>query len=183
VVLYQNGREQGYMEQVLGKMVTEHDTMLCALHPCLDTLTDTLMLQNPQEHTNIVIATPLSYMVRQALNASSYKEQQVSIKLLEWIDKILQSFPNMNIWLLWLPRSIPFVAFKRTKQLALEAIRTANLADIEELHITKNQKKQTKAAAIEEWARQWHQSPHNSLAYQMALMVPLDECPHLSFHI
>jgi hypothetical protein len=64
MVLYQNGREQGHMEQVLGETVMEHDTMLCTLHPCLDTLTDTLTLQNPQEHINIVIATPLSYVVR-----------------------------------------------------------------------------------------------------------------------
>jgi len=71
----------------------------------------------------------------------------------------------MNIRLLWLPRSIPFVAYRRTKQLALEAIRTADLTDIEEPYTIKNQKGQTKAAAIDEWATQWHQSPHNSLAY------------------
>ena len=91
----------------------------------------------------------------------------------------------MNIWLLWLPRSIPFMAYRRAKQLALEAICTADLMDIKEPNTIKNQKKQTKAAATEEWAtgRWWHQSLHDSLAYRTALTEPPDRRPHLTFHI
>ena len=75
------------------------------------------------------------------------------------------------------------MAYRRAKQLALEAIRTADLMDIEELNTIKNQKKQTKAAATKEWARRWHQSPHDSLAYQTALTEPPDGHPHPTFHI
>jgi hypothetical protein len=75
------------------------------------------------------------------------------------------------------------MAYRRAKQLALEAICTADLTDIEEPRMIKNRKKQMKSAAIEEWARQWHQSPRNSLAYRTALTELPDGRHHLTFHI
>jgi hypothetical protein len=52
----------------------------------------------------------------------------------------------MNFPLLWLPRTIPFVGFKRAKQLALEAIRTAEPNPDDDPHTIERQKKKTKAA-------------------------------------
>jgi hypothetical protein len=46
------------------------------------------------------------------------------------IGELLDAHPNLNIRLLWLPRSIPPVGFKRAKQLALEAIHTADLRGV-----------------------------------------------------
>jgi hypothetical protein len=87
----------------------------------------------------------------------------------------------MNIRLLWLPRAIPSVGFKRAKQLALEAIHTADLRDIEEPHSIKNQKQKTKQAAIATWSERWHEAPRSSLAYQTALTKPPDGRPHPTF--
>jgi len=71
------------MENTLGETVTEHNTMLHAMHSGLDALTDLLAAQNPQEHTNIIIATPSNFTLGRALDASPHEEQQVSINLLE----------------------------------------------------------------------------------------------------
>src|SRR5260370_23474609 len=106
------------MEHTLGEMVTEHNTMLHALHSSLDALTDLLAAQNPQEHTNVIIATPSNFALGQVLDASPHEEQQVSINLLEQLGELFQIFPNTNIRLLWLPRSIPFVAYISTTPLA-----------------------------------------------------------------
>ena len=91
--------------------------------------------------------------------------------------------PTTNIVILWLPRKIPFIGFKRAKQLALEAICTADLTDIVEPHTINNQKESTKDAAIAVWAERWHQSPLTSKAYQMALTMPPDGKPHHTFQL
>ena len=83
--------------------MTENDTALRSLIPALDVLTDFL-----------------------DMNASPHEEQAVSIDCLRRIGELLDAHPNTNIWLLWLPRTIPSDGFKRAKQLTLEAIRTAD---------------------------------------------------------
>jgi hypothetical protein len=75
------------------------------------------------------------------------------------VDELLDAHPNANIWLLWLPRTLPSVGFKTAKQLSLEAIRTADLRDVEEPHTIKDQQKKTKEIAIATWAERWHQTP------------------------
>ena len=98
----------------------------------------------------------------------------MSINCLTWIDELLDIYPNLNIRLLWLPRNIPSVGFKRTKQLALEAICTAKLKEDDEPHLIKAQKKKTTETAILMWAEHWHQAPQSSLAYRTALTKPPD---------
>ena len=75
---------------------------------------------------------------------------------------------------MWLPRSIPFVGFKRAKQRALETIRTADIATLKEPHTIKCQKEDTKHQAVKEWTDWWHQLPRNSLIYQTTLLEPPD---------
>ncbi len=60
----------------------------------------------------------------------------------------MDAYPNLNIRLLWLPRSIPFIGFRRAKQLALEAIRTIPSGIAGESCTIKNQKQKTREAAV-----------------------------------
>jgi hypothetical protein len=134
-----------------------------------------------QPDINVLIFLPSNFAVNRALDASLHEEQAVSIKCLRRIGELLDAHPNMNIRLLWLPRAIPSVGFKRAKQLALEAICTADLRDVEEPHSIKNQKQKTKQAAIATWLERWHEVPRSSLAYQTALTKPPDGRPHPTF--
>ena len=119
--------------------------------------------------------------MNKVLDASPHEEQEVTIKYLERIGELLEAHPNINIRLLWLPRAIPSVGFQRAKNLAFEAIRTADLRDVDEPHSIKDQKKKTRDAAITAWAERWHQAPRSSLAYKTALTKPPDGRPHPTF--
>jgi hypothetical protein len=180
-VLYHNGRELKHAERVFGETVTESDTALRSLIPALDVLTDFLDSQPIDAHHNILICLPSNFAVRRALDASPHEEQAVSIDCLRRIGELFDAHPNTNIRLLWLPRTIPSDGFKKARQAALEAIRTAVLRDIEEPHSIKDQKMKTKTAAIAAWAERWHQMPRSSLAYKTALTKPPDGRPHPTF--
>jgi hypothetical protein len=117
--------------------------------------------------------------VNKTLDASPHEDQEESITILKRLSTILESHPNTNIVNLWLPRKAPPAGFKQAKQLAMEAIRTANTTEIIEPQTIRNQKETTKNAAIAAWAERWHQSPHTSKAYQTALMLPPDGKPHI----
>ena len=112
---------------------------------------------------------------------SPHEEQAVSIDCLTKIGELTNTHPNLNIQLLWLPRSIPFVGFRRAKQLALEAICIAPAGAAEEPCMIKNQKQKTREKAITTWATQWHQAPCTSLAYRTALTKPPDSQAHPVF--
>ncbi len=131
----------------------------------------------------ILLFSPSKFTINKILDTSPHEGQAVSVKCLTKIGELLDPHPNLTIRLLWLPRSIPFVRFRRSKQLALESIRTAVLAAEEETHSTKDQKKRTRDAAIATWAERWHQLPRVSLSYQTALIKPPDGRPHPTFHI
>ena len=137
--------------------------------------------ENPRQshQCNVLIMLPSKLAVNRALDASPHEEQENLRKTGELID----SHPNMNIRLLWLPRNNPTVGFKRAKQLAFEAIRTADLRDVEGPHTIGNQKRTAKEEAINTWAERWYQSPRSSLAYKTALTKPPDGRTHPTFLI
>ena len=66
------------------------------------------------------------------------------------IDNILHFHPNSTIHLLWLPKAISFVGFRRVKQLAMEAIQTADLEEVDKPHSINKQKCKTKVAVVKE---------------------------------
>jgi hypothetical protein len=180
-VLYHNGREWKHKERVFGETVTVNDTALRSFIPALDVLTDFLTTQPNNPQRNILIFLSSNLAVGRVLDASPHAEQAVSIECLARIGELLDAHPNVNIWLLWLPRTIPWVGFKRAKQLAFEAIRTADLRDVKEPHTINGQKKKTRETAIAAWAERWHQAPRSSLAYKIALTRPPDGRPHPTF--
>jgi hypothetical protein len=144
-------------------------------------LTDFLTSHQPTEPLTISIASPSNFAITKVLNTTPHEEQNVTIGCLEKLGKLMAAFPQMNIQLLWLPRTIPFVGFKRAKQLALEAIHTTAPNPNNEPHTIKHQKKKTKEAAIATWANHWHDSLRDSLAYRTALTKPPDRRTHPTF--
>jgi ribonuclease HI len=180
-VVYHQGREHHHMEEVLGETVTENDTSLYALIPAISEAADFLLSQPSKAPQNITIFSPSNTAVHRALDASPHEEQATSLHIIRKLGTIFNVFPNTNIQLLWLPRKIPHVGFRRACQLALEAIRTANLNELPEPHTIKRQKQTTKEAVIRSWSDIWHQNPKTSLAYKTALTRPPDGRPHPAF--
>ena len=145
------GQEYRYSEQAVGTTVTQADTLLYALHLGLDILMDYLTAHNAQAHTKAIIHLPSCFAINRALDANPHEEQQVSINHLHQIDNLLHVFPHMNITLMWLPRSIPFVGFKRAKQHTLKTIHIADITMLKDPHTIKCQKEDTKHQVVKEW--------------------------------
>ena len=182
-VLYQEGRELRHEERVLGQTVTDTDTSLRALHAAFDTLTYFLGNLTTRQANLVTISSPSSAAISKALDTSPHDNQEESISFLRRLSNILESYPETNIVLLWLPQKAAFAGFDKAKKLAMEAIRAADPADIIEPHSINNQKDSTKSTAIAAWAERWHQSPHTSKAYRTALTSPPDGNPHHTFHV
>jgi hypothetical protein len=107
--------------------------------------------------------------IKKALDASPHDEQAVSLNYITRIDGLMRAYPELRIKIMWLPKSCPFVGFRRAKQLALEAIRTADLSEVTEPQTLKSQKAGAKQQVLHEWAERRNQSPRTSFAYQTAL--------------
>ena len=182
-VPYHGGREYSYKKWALGSTVTNSNSLLYALHPSLDVLTDLLSAQDAQEHTNAIICLSSNPTTIRALNASLHKDQQVSIDYLYWIDDLLNAFPHVKITLIWLPRSAPFMGYKRARQLALKAICTTDITTLEEPHMIRNQKEDSKHKAVEEWTKHWHKLLCDSLIYWTTLLKPPDSHTLPIFHL
>jgi hypothetical protein len=182
-VLYHQGREQSHAEQTFGESVTEADASQRALKLGFDTVAAFLSARPPPPHTTILVLTSATAAVSRALDSSPHEEQGTSIKCMEKIDEILRAHPDADVRLSWLPKAAPFIGFKRAKQLALEAIRTAELVATNEPHTVKKQKDEARAAAVNTWAERWHQMPRTSLAYRTALTRPPDGRPHPTFFV
>jgi hypothetical protein len=67
--------------------------------------------------------------------------------------------------------------------LALEAIRVADVTDLQEPPTLKKQKEQTKREAISIWEGRHYNGPHTSFAYQTAIQGPPDGKAHHTFNI
>ena len=143
-------------------MIENFYTLFRALLAGLDALTHFLDNPTTQQANFVTLSLPSGDAINKALDVSPHDNQEVSIAILKRLSTIFDSKPDTKIVFLWLPRKIPFAGFKRMKQIALEAIRTADLTDIIEPHTINRQKETTKDAAVAEWAAQWHQSPHTS---------------------
>ena len=183
-VLYHEGRDFKHAERVYGESITETDTRIRALSPGLKLLADFLATQNAQQQDGpgeAILAFPHATPLKKTLDASPHEEQATAIEHITQLGEILQNHPNLNIKLLSLPRNVPFVGFRRAKQLALEAIRTANLDELTDPQTIKSQRERIESDVISRWAERWYQDPHTSLAYRTALTKPPDGKPHPTF--
>jgi ribonuclease HI len=179
--LYQEGRERKHTERIIGQSVTESDAILRSLHSGLDTLT-TFLDDEPVHRSKLIIFTLASgTAINKALDSSPHENQEESLKILRRLSNLVDTFPNINITLMWLPRKAPFIGFRRAKQLALEAARTADLTNLAEPQSINSQMKSTKDSAVRALTERWHQSPHTSMAYRTALNAPPDGKTHHTF--
>jgi len=172
------------VERIYGESITKADMRICALSPRLKLLAEFLATQNAQQQDGpreAILAFPHATPLKKMLDASLHKEQVTAIEHITQLGEILQSHPNLNVKLLSLPRNVPFVGFRRAKQLALEAIRTANLDELTDPQTIRSQKERAESDVISRWAERWYQDPHTSLVYRTALTKPSDGKPHPTF--
>jgi hypothetical protein len=140
--LYHKGKESCHIEKVFGETVTEADARIRALTPGLDAIALHLANNPAPPHETITILLSSSSALSRALDPSTHEEQEVSLRHLRSLGEILNTFPNINVILQWLPKKIPFVGFHRAKQLAMEAIRTADPANLKDPPTIKKQQKE-----------------------------------------
>ena len=150
-VLYHNRWEWKHQEQTFGETVTSNNTAICSILPALSTVTDFLLSQQATTQQNFLILTPSTLAIIRALDTSTHEKQVVMLECLNKLNIIFENYPNMNIRLLWLPRSIPFVRFRRAKQLALESIHIAALITEDEPHSIRSQRERAKGKVIATW--------------------------------
>jgi hypothetical protein len=112
VALYQEGRERKHTERILGQSVTESNAILRSLHSGLDTLT-TFLDDEPVHRSKLIIFTlALGTAINKALDSSPHENQEESLKILRRLSNLIDTFPNINITLMWLPRKAPFIGFR-----------------------------------------------------------------------
>jgi hypothetical protein len=158
-VLYHEGREYGHIERTFGESVTEADALTRSFMPGLDLLTRFLINKPAQHQVLVVFLTPSVPALNRALDASPHEEQTASIDHLTKLGELLSTYPNIEVRLQWLPRKVPFIGFRRARQLAFEAIRTADPTDQHEPQSIKKLKDTTKRAAITAWEGRYNDNP------------------------
>ena len=139
-VLYQDGREQGHTERVFGESVTATDAMTRSLTPGLEALATLLATKSAQYRALIVFLLPSVLALNKILDISPHDEQAASLGHLMKLGELFHTYPNITVRLQWLPRKVPFIGFRRARQLAFEAIRTADTTDLHELQSIKSRK-------------------------------------------
>ena len=181
-ILYHKGREIGHTEKVFGEGVTASDIWTRALTPALDVISSHLTNRPAHLQEAFKILLPSNPALRRTLDPSPHEEQASALRHLRKLDELLARYPNTTYTLQWLPRKIPFVGFRRAKQMARNAIRTANLTNTDGTPSISKQKETTREQAVTAWATKWHQAPRTSLAYRTALRAPPDGKTHHTFH-
>jgi hypothetical protein len=179
--LYHEGREFCHTESVFGETVTETDAMTRALTPGLNALTLFLITKPTHFQALIMLLIPSVPALNRTLDASTHDEQETSIRHLNTLGEILTTFPNIRVSLQWIPKKDPFVGFRRTRQLAFEAIRTADTTERQEPPSIKKQKETAEQTAIATLEDRYYNGPRTSFAYQTALREPPNGKAHHAF--
>jgi hypothetical protein len=143
--------------------------MTRALTPGLDILTIFLATKPVQYNTLVVFLIPSNPALNRALDASPHEEQAASIRHLTKLGELLTTYPNTQVRLQWIPRKVPFIGFRRARQLAFEAIRIADPTDLCEPQSIKKLKETTKRTVIATWEERYYNNPRSSMAFQTAL--------------
>ena len=180
-VLYHKGEEYCHLKMALGETITETDTLIRSLTPALESLTLFLTAEPDQVHIPVNVCIPSGAALTKTLDASPHEEQKVALSHLTTLGELLTNYPSLQIRLQWLPRKGPSVGLRRAKQLALEAIQTADLTALVEPVTIRQQKEQTKVKAMSVLTERWHQNPRTSHAYRTALREPPNGKHHPTF--
>ena len=181
-VLYHEGREYGHAERNFGDSVTETDALIRSLTPGLDVLTTFLATKTPQYRSLIIFLIPSSPALNKMIDASTHEEQATSIRHLKILGELFLTYPNIEVRLQWLLRKVPFIGFRRAKQLAFETIRLADPADLRDPQSIKKQTDTVQRAAIAMWEERYYSGPRTTMAYKTALRNPPNGKAHHAFN-
>jgi hypothetical protein len=182
-VLYHEGREHGHVETVFGEAITEADALTRALSPGLDALILLLTDRPAQHHVLAVFLIPSGPALNKTLDTSPHEEQATALDHIERLGELLTTFPNVQVRLQWLPRKVPFIGFRRARQLAFEAIRVADPREFHEPPSIKKLEETTKRAVISIWEGRYYVNPRTSFAYKTAIQGPPDGKAHHTFNV
>jgi hypothetical protein len=125
------------------------------------------------------VRSPTVPALNKTPDASTHEEQVTSINHLErlGLGELFNTYPNTQVKLQWLPRKSPFVGFWRARQLAFEAIRTADPTELREPHSIAERE------AIATLEGRYYSNPRTSFAHKTALREPPNRKAHHTFKI
>ena len=179
-VLYHKKVEWGHAECTLGEKVTQGDVEVEALRPALRLLGD---FANGADYLGPVqIISGSHTALHLFLDFSQHAAQHASLEFARTIDSLLKDHRGITITLQHVKRNPALVGFKRTRHLALEAVKRPLINEQRPPSIN-YQRAETKAAAIEAWEKRYQESPRTSQAYNSALVTPPDGRAHTILRI
>jgi hypothetical protein len=155
-VLYHRKSEWGHTECTLGDKKTQTDYEIEALHPALTLLGDFVKETEYKGPVQIITGSPTA--PRRFLDFTQHAAQHVSLELAHKIDLVLAEHPQIHITIQYAKQNPALAGFKRTRHLALEAVKRP-LTNEERPPSIHYQRAETKAAAIEEWEKRYQESP------------------------
>jgi hypothetical protein len=179
-VLYHKRSEWGHTECILGEKLTQADTEVEALRPGLTLLEDFVGETNYKGPVQIITGSPSGPHL--FLDFTQHATQHVSIELAWKIDSLLANHPRIHLTIQYTKRNHALVGFKRTRHLALEAVKRP-LTNVQQPPSIHYLCAETKAAAIGAWEQRYQESPRRSQAYDSALVTPPDGRVHMIFRV
>ena len=174
--LYHKQTEWGHTESILGDKLTQADAENEALRSALALLGDFVKDTNYEGPIQLITGTPTA--LSHFINFSQHATQHASVEFAWKIDSLLKTHPQITISLQAAKRSPELVGFKRTRHLALEAVKRP-LPNEQRPPSIHYQRAVTRAEAIGAWERRYQTSPRQSQAYDSTLIAPPDGRAHL----
>ena len=156
---------------MFGEAVTEANALTRALSPGLDALI-LLLTDRPAQHQVLaVFLIPSSPALNRTLDTSPHEEQATALDHIERLGELFTTFPNVQVRLQWLPRKVPFIGFRRARQLAFKAIRVGDPREFRDPPSIKELEETTTRAVISIWEGRYYVNPRTSSAYKTAIQA------------
>jgi hypothetical protein len=113
-------------------------------------------------------------------NLNSRSIQEHALNFAHVYNLILSSFADVSISVEWTPADTRLPGFcQATRRAEAECAQpTHEETEVRNVLSATFQKQKTRAEAFEQWAREWHTKPRNSLAYRLSLTSPPDGHNH-----
>ena len=166
--LYYRGSEWGHTVSILGEKLTQADIEVEALRPALNLLRD---FANETKYTGpIQVITGSPSAPGKFLDFSPHPTQHVSLEFAHQIDSFVSENPGVFLTILYAKRNPTLEGFKRSRQLALEAVKRPLTYEYQAPSIH-YQRAETRATAIGAWEQRYHENPRHSQAYNSALVT------------
>ena len=179
-VLYHKKTEWGHNVSILGEKMTQNDSETEALRPALALLADFADETNYTGPVQIVTGSPTAS--QRFLDFTQHESQRLSLEFAWNIDALLTAHQGITMCIQHAKRNPVLAGFKRTRQLALEAVK-GPLPNKRRPPSISYQRSETRATAIEAWEQRYWENPRQSQAYNSALVTPPDGQAHIILRI